>query len=455
MTSPLRVAIVGAGPSGFYAAQALLRQKELEVEIDFIDRLPTPYGLVRGGVAPDHQSIKKIARSYGKVATKPGVRFFGNVRLGSDITVDELVQRYDGIIYAVGNESDRKLGIPGEDLEGVYSATEFVFWYNGHPDYSDRDFNLSDAGRVAVIGNGNVAIDVARILGRDPEELADTDLPAAPLEELRRSKVREVALIGRRGPAQSAFSPKEIQEIGKLESCDLVISPEDATLDPASQGWMESGEASATVQANVDYVQEISQRGEGTRDRKIRCWFLASPVEFLGQDGRLTHVRFVRNILVERNGRLGSVSTDETWLEPFQLAFKAIGYRGVPIPGVPFRTDWGLIPNELGRVQHEAGGQVVPGQYVVGWAKRGPSGLIGSNRPDSKATVEAFLEDLPGLTRAAGGSDLADLLTERAVQWVSWEGWQRIDEEEIRRGQEAGKIREKFTSIEAMISFLG
>ena len=453
MTSPLRVAIIGAGPSGFYAAQALLRQKDFEVEVDLIDRLPTPYGLVRGGVAPDHQSIKKIARSYEKVATKPGVRFFGNVRLGSDVTVDELTQRYDGIIYAVGNESDRKLGIPGEDLDGVYSATEFVFWYNGHPDFVDREFSLSDAGRVAVIGNGNVAIDVARILGRDPAELADTDIPSAPLDELRRSKVREVVLVGRRGPAQAAFSPKEIQEIGKLDSCDLVITAQHAALDPASRAWMESEEASSTVRSNVDYVKEVSQRGEGEHTRKIRCWFLASPVEFVGQDGRLTHVRFVRNKLVERNGRLSATSTDETWLEPIQMAFKAIGYRGVPIPGVPFREDWGIIPNDAGRVLREAGGQVVPGQYVVGWAKRGPSGLIGSNRPDSKATVQAFLEDLPGLTRAPGG-DLAELLTERGVSWVSWERWKEIDEEEIRRGQDAGKIREKFTSIEGMLSFL-
>lgn len=451
---PIRVAIVGAGPSGFYAAQALLRHKDVQVEVDFIDRLPTPFGLVRGGVAPDHQSIKKIAKAYEGVAKTPGVRFFGNVTLGRDITVAELRERYDGIIYAVGNETDRKLGIPGEDLNGVYSATEFVFWYNGHPDYVDHGSRLDEARRVAVIGNGNVAMDVARVLGRAPDELAATDIAAGALEELHASSVREVILVGRRGPAQAAYSPKEIQEIGKLESCDLVITPRYAALDPATRAWMAEHQVPANVQSNIDYVNEVSLRGEGDNERKIRCWFLASPVEFIGEEGKLTHVKFRRNELVQRNGRLSAMPTEETWLEPVQLVFKAIGYRGVPIPGVPFREDWGLIPNEAGRVLHEAGGQVLPGQYVVGWAKRGPSGLIGSNRPDSKATVEAFLEDLPGLPAPSGGSDVGELLGERDVRFVSWADWTRLDAEELRLGEERGKVREKFVSIPEMLAFL-
>lgn len=451
----VRVAIVGAGPSGFYAAQALLRVDGLDVRIDFIDRLPTPYGLVRGGVAPDHQSIKRVVRSYARVAADPRVRFFGNVTLGRDLTVSELKQRYDAIVYAVGNESDRKLGIPGEDLEGVHSATEFVFWYNGHPDFRDGGTRLSDAQRVAVIGNGNVAMDVARILGRDPEELADTDVGAPALESLRASGVREVILVGRRGPLQAAFSPKEIRELGSLPSCDLVITPRYAALDPGTLAWMETHQVPPNVQANVDYVHEVSTRGEGTSDRKIRCWFLASPVEFIGENGRLTHIRFVRNELLERNGRLAAVPSDETWLEPVQLAFKAIGYRGVAIPGVPFREDWGIIPNEAGRVLHDAGGQVLPGQYVVGWAKRGPSGLIGSNRPDSQATVECLLEDLPDLPQPPGGPDLGALLDARGVRWVSWSDWERLDAEELRLGAERGKVREKFVSTDAMLEFLG
>ena len=449
----IKVAIVGAGPSGFYAAQALQRA-QLDIEVDFIDRLPTPYGLVRGGVAPDHPSIKRIVKSYDAVAQQPGVRFFGNVTLGRDITVDDLKARYDGIFYAVGNESDRKLGIPGEDLEGVHSATEFVFWYNGHPDFVDRGSRLDRARRVVVIGNGNVAMDVARVLGRDPEELAATDIPSAALEELRGSTVREVILIGRRGPAQAAYSPKEIQELGKLESCDLVITPRYAELDDATRTWMTDHQVPANVQANIDYVNEVSLRGEGERERKIRCWFLASPVEFIGQNGHLTHIRFVRNELVSRGGRLSALPTEESWLEPVQLAFKAIGYRGVPIPGVPFREDWGHIPNEAGRVLHDVRGQVLRGQYVVGWAKRGPSGLIGSNRPDSKATVEAFLEDLPTLPAPASEEDLALLLAARGVRAVSWEDWKRLEAEEDRAGAELGKVREKFTSVPQMLSFL-
>ena len=425
------------------------------MEVDFIDRLPTPYGLVRGGVAPDHQTIKRIAKSYGNVAKKDGVRFFGNVTLGTDVTVRELRSRYDAIFYAVGNESDRKLGIPGEDLDGVHSATEFVFWYNGHPDYVDRGSRLDEARRVAVIGNGNVAMDVARVLGREPDELASTDIAAPAIDSLRASSVREVILVGRRGPAQAAYSPKEIQEIGKLESCDLVITPRYAALDPATEAWMAENQVPANVQSNIDYVNEVSQRGEGDNERKIRCWFLASPVEFIGKDGKLTHIKFVRNELVPRGNRLSAMPTEETWLEPVQLAFKAIGYRGVPIPGVPFREDWALIPNDAGRVLHEAGGQVLPGQYVVGWAKRGPSGLIGSNRPDSKATVEAFLEDLPSLERAPGGSDLGKLLDERGVRWFSWADWLKLDAEELRLGEERGKVREKFISVPEMLEFLG
>ena len=450
----IKVAIVGAGPSGFYAAQALLRSKDLEVQVDLIDRLPTPFGLVRGGVAPDHQTIKRIAKTYEAVADKPQVRFFGNVTLGRDLTVADLKARYHGIIYAVGNESDQGLGIPGEDLEGVHSATEFVFWYNGHPDFVDRGSRLDRARRVAVIGNGNVAMDVARVLGRHPDELAPTDISSAALTELRSSTVREIILVGRRGPAQAAYSPKEIQEIGKLTSCDLVITPRYAELDEATRSWMADNQVPANVQANIDYVNEVSERGEGTQERKIRCWFLASPVEFIGQNGRLTHIRFVRNELVKRGGQLSALPTEETWLEPVQLAFKAIGYRGVAIAGVPFREDWGLIPNESGRVLHEAGGQVLPGQYVVGWAKRGPSGLIGSNRPDSNATVEAFLEDLPSLPAPSCTDDVDDLLRSRGVRAVSWQDWKRLDAEELRVGAELGKVREKFTSVPQMLDFL-
>jgi ferredoxin--NADP+ reductase len=456
---PLRVAVVGSGPSGFYAIQSLFkaRKKEgLQVSVDLFDRLPTPYGLVRGGVAPDHQNIKAVIKAYDKIAAEPGFRFFGHVVLGRDIQVADLLAHYDQVVYATGNESDRPMGIPGEDLSGVHSATEFVGWFNGHPDFRDRTFDLSNARRIAVVGNGNVAMDVVRVMARDPDELADTDIADYALEVLRQSAVEEIFLLGRRGPAQAAFSPKEIKEVGSLSYADLVIPEGQMDLDPLSRTWL-AEKADRDAQKNVEYLSEKAKEGPQGKRRRIICEFLVSPVEVLGEDGRCTAVRLERNQLYpEADGTPRPRGTGETRVEPVQLVFKAIGYKGVPIPGVPFDARRGIFPNRDGRLFDPERNEVRPGEYVVGWAKRGPTGLIGTNSPDSAATVDVMLEDLKAgrVEPAATPPDEAipALLAARGVDYASWEDWRHLDQDEVARGQGAGKIREKYTTLEEMMA---
>jgi len=451
---PLRVAIIGSGPSAFYAAEALFKSGRC-VRVDMFDRLPTPYGLVRGGVAPDHQKIKTVTKLYTKIADDPGFRFFGNVKLGRDLQVEDLTERYDQVVYAVGNESDRKMSVAGEGLDGVHSATSFVGWYNGHPDYRDLQFDLGSTTRAVVVGNGNVAIDVARILVRDPDELADTDIADHALEALRASRVREVVLLGRRGPAQAAFSPKEIQEVGDLSGVDVMVPSAEVELDPLSAEWLESS-ASRSAQRNVRYLVEQSQQPEGSAPRRVQCRFLVSPVELVGDGGRVSGVRLQHNELqADSRGTPRPTPVEKFEDLDAQLVFAAIGYRGVAIPGVPFDDGWGVIPNVDGRVQVARDGEVVPNQYVVGWAKRGPTGLIGTNSPDSKATVAAMLQDSAGRTSPAledgDASSIEQLLDDRGVAFVTYEDWQRLDQFELDRGREKGKIRDKLTSVAEML----
>ncbi|MDE0895478.1 MAG: FAD-dependent oxidoreductase [Planctomycetota bacterium] len=453
---PVRVAIIGSGPSGFYAADALFKVEGLHVRCDVFDRLPMPYGLVRGGVAPDHQKMKNVTRVYEKIAADDRFRFFGNVKLGGDLTVEDLTEHYDQIVYAVGNEEARELGIRGEDLEGVCSATEFVYWYNGHPDYRDREFDLSKVRRVAVVGNGNVAIDVCRILIQDPERLASTDIADYALETLRASTVEEVLLLGRRGPAQAAFSPKEIKEIAGLEGVDLIMEPNAMELDPVSHQWLEGASAPKSATKNVAFLTEASKQ-EATGGRRLDCRFLVSPVELTGVDGVLTGVRLQLNrIFATDDGTPRPKGTNEHVDEEVQMIFKAIGYRGTPIPGVPFREDWGIIPNDEGRVTSE--GETVAGQYVVGWAKRGPLGLIGTNSPDSKATVAKMVEDLPGAAAGplpeGGAEAICNLLKSREVRYVTFAEWQKIDGLELQRGEASGQVRTKFTQVEEFLGAL-
>ena len=451
---PLRVAVVGSGPSGFYAVQALFKSN-LVVRVDMFDRLPTPYGLVRGGVAPDHQKIKNVIRIYTKIAATEGFRFFGNVMLGRDLQIDDLTARYDQVVLATGNESDRKMGVPGEELAGVYSATEFVGWFNGHPDFQDLEFDLANAKRVAVVGNGNVAMDVARVLAKRPEELAPTDITQNAVDRLETSAVEEIILLGRRGPAQAAFSPKEIKEVGGLEHADLVVPAEEAALDDLSATWLEE-KADRDARKNVAYLTEHVARGEGSNPRKIRCRFLVSPAEFLGEGGMLTAVKLQKNELhPDSHGTPRPRGTETFDTIPVDLVFKAIGYRGVPIPGIPFHERWGIIPNDEGRVlTAQDDGDVVPGLYVVGWAKRGPTGLIGTNSPDSQATVAKMLEDVASATPASEDADIAELLASRGVDAVSFADWELLDADEVARGQAAGKLREKVTSIDGMMKVI-
>ncbi len=447
---PLHVAIVGSGPSGFYAAEALLKTPGLQVRVDMFDRLPTPYGLVRGGVAPDHQKIKNVVMVYEKVAANPAFRFFGNVMLGRDIQVSDLRQHYDQVVYAVGNESDRRLGIPGEDLAGNHSATAFVGWYNAHPDYRENSFDLSQE-RAAVIGIGNVAMDVTRILAEDPDQLAATDIASHALAALRASRVKEIYLLGRRGPAQAAYSPAEIEELGELASADLVVDPKEAAVDEVSQKDL----ADPANKKNVDYVQEIALRGAGTKAKKIFLRFCVSPVEVIG-NGRTTSLKLEKNRLVpDGKGGAKAQGTGSFETIPMGLVFRSVGYRGVPIAGVPFDEKAGKIPNAEGRVLG-ADQQALQGEYVVGWAKRGPSGLIGTNRADSVATVKGMTEDaaagkFPGASGDVSPAAVPALLKSRSVAFVSFGDWKVLDRIEVETGRKAGKIREKFTRVTDML----
>ncbi|OGS00988.1 MAG: NADP oxidoreductase [Elusimicrobia bacterium RBG_16_66_12] len=451
---PLCVAVIGAGPSGFYAVEALLKTPGLNVRVDLFDRLPSPYGLARGGVAPDHQKIKAVTAVYDRVASDPRVRFFGNVKLGRDVTVDDLRERYDQIVYAVGCESDRKMGIPGEELKGSYSATDFVGWYNGHPDYRDLPFDLS-CEAAAVVGIGNVAIDVVRILAQDPEILARTDIAEHAVSALRKSKVKRVYLLGRRGPVQAAFSPKEIEELGEIERADLIVKEDEIKLDEVSK----AGLCDASAKKNYDYLCEAVHKGAGSKDHKILARFSVSPVELIGKDGRVSAIKLERNNL-EPDGK-GSVkargSGQFETIEGVGLVFRSVGYRGIPVPGVPFDEKAGRVANDNGRVVAAAGGPVVLSEYVVGWAKRGPSGLIGTNRACSVATAATMVEDLKAGRLAQRGVDASmestpRLLASKGVKVVSFAQWKAIDKLEVENGKKAGKIREKFTRVSEMLA---
>jgi ferredoxin/flavodoxin---NADP+ reductase len=397
---PLRVAIVGSGPAGFYAAEHLFKKGDLNVQVDMFDRLPTPFGLVRFGVAPDHQKIKSVTRVFDRIARHECFRFYGNVEIGRDLTLDELKQRYHQICFATGAQTDRRMEIPGEDLPRSHPATEFVAWFNGHPDYRDYEFDLS-AERVAVVGVGNVAVDVARILCRTPEELARTDIADHALEALSRSKVREVYMLGRRGPAQAAFTNPEVRELGELEGADVHVPADEAELDPLSLKEVEASDDD-TLRKKVEIVQDFAKRERTGKPRLLTLRFLVSPTELVaGEDGGVRLMRLVRNRLVDEDGKLGCRATAHTEELPVDLVFRSVGYRGVPIEGLPFHERWGLIPNELGRVTDPESSRPLRGMYVSGWIKRGPSGVIGTNKKDGAETAAAMLED------AAAGALLA------------------------------------------------
>lgn len=450
---PLRVAIIGAGPSGFYAAGALLQQKEIIVLVDMFDRLPTPHGLVRYGVAPDHQKIKSVAKVYDRTAADPRFRFFGNVDLGRAITHADLRRHYDQIVYAVGAQADRKLNIPGEDWAGSFSATEFVAWYNGHPDFADLALDLSCEAAV-VVGVGNVAMDVARILAKSVDELRSTDITDYALETLATSRIKDIYVLARRGPAQVKFTPPEIKEFGELTIADVVVSEADLLLDPASAA---EAAADPETQRNLAYLQEYAARPLTGKARRVHFRFLTSPVELLGDDGRVSAVRVEKNELrADDKGSLNAHGTGEFETIPAGLILRSVGYKGIPLADVPYDKRSGIIPNAQGRVKEPERGQVVVGEYVVGWAKRGPSGVIGTNKPDAIETVTNMLADLFVITPAPQPDPAAidALLEERQIQVVTIDGWRILDRLETENGKALDKPRVKFTRIQDMLAAL-
>ncbi len=454
---PLRVAIIGSGPAAFYAAEHLLKAPDRAVRVDMFDRLPTPYGLVRGGVAPDHQKIKSVIAIYEKIAAHPGFRFFGNVEFGRDLSRADLERHVHAILYACGAQTDKRLGIPGEDRAGSHSATEFVAWYNGHPDFRDRQFDLS-VERVAVIGVGNVAVDVARILCLTPEELRETDMADDAIEALSGSRVKEISILGRRGPVQAAFTTVEVKELGELLGADVCVRPEEVAIDPISAAELET--ARSATKAKVEIVQEFSRRTPAGKPRRLNLRFLVSPLELLGEgDSPVTSLRLAKNRLVKNAaGAVVTEPTGEIEELPAGLVFRSVGYRGVPLPDVPFDERAGLIPNAKGRVLDPATGSPLPGHYATGWIKRGPTGVIGNNKADSVETVNALLEDAAAgtlLTPARPDpTDLEALVRERQPAFVSFADWKRLDRIEVERGQALGRPRVKFTSIEEMLGAL-
>lgn len=455
----MRVAIIGSGPAGFYAAEALLKRTDTIVHVDMFDRLPTPYGLVRGGVAPDHQNIKAVTRVYEKTAARPTFRFLGNVRLGRDVTVEELRRHYHQIVYAVGNEADRRLGIPGEGMPRCTPAAVFIGWYNGHPDYRQAKIDLS-VSRVAVVGNGNVAIDAARILLRTPAELEKTDIAAHALEALRNSRVREVFLLGRRGPEQASFTPPELKELGEMEDVDPIVAPGELAgcVIPETAG-------NSQQEKNLKILQSFAARQPGAKSqssektKKLHLRFLVSPAEVIaGADGKVAGLALEKNRLeVQPDSTVSARGTGEIEVLDVGMVLPAIGFAAERITGVPYDEKARIIANEDGRVVDSVSRTVIANEYVVGWARTGPQGLIGSHKGASAHVVEHMMADGAGLeARALPEREAIDLLLrQRGVQIVTFDDWKRLDDVEVARGERRGAPRDKVVDVEAMLAVLG
>ncbi|MFI5955093.1 FAD-dependent oxidoreductase [Cryptosporangium sp. NPDC051539] len=436
---PLRVAVVGSGPSGIYAAEALTRQTDVDVEVDVIDRLPTPFGLVRYGVAPDHLSIRGIRETLWRLLREPSVRFLGNVELGTDLTVDELRRHFDAVVYTFGASADRRLGIPGEDLPGSLPATDVVAWYCGHPDAARGAVEeaLLTARSAVVVGVGNVALDVGRVLARCAYggALDHTDMPEHVLTALGSCPVRQIHLLGRRSPAHAAFTTKELRELGKLDGVAVRVDPADLAPHPVTDALVESDRV---VARNVDVMREwaAAPRSGATG---VHLRFFTRPVEILGT-GRVEGVVVERTALTPDGSVVG---TGERSVIEAQLVVRSVGYRGVPLPGLPFDQTANVVPHERGRVARDGG--AVAGEYVAGWIKRGPTGVIGTNKADAHETVAALLADatagaLPPAERPDRDA-LTDLLSDRGVRVFTLDDWRTIDTAEIALGESRGRAR--------------
>ena len=430
--SGLRVAVIGSGPAGVYAAGALLKSGGDDVRVDVLDRLPAPYGLVRYGVAPDHVKMKAVDRALAKVLQDEKVRFLGNVEAGTDVTLPELRRHYDAVVYATGAAVDRRLGIPGEDLTGSFSATDLVAWYSGHPDALLDVFTLKSR-KVVVIGVGNVAVDVVRVLAKTAADLSPTDVPGHVLEVLDASAAEEITMVGRRGPAHAKFTTKELRELGEIANADVVVDPADLELTDEDR---ELVEGDRTLKANYEVLRGWAEREPEGRPRTIRLRFRLRPAEVLGDDV-VTGVRFDRvSPALEETGESVDV--------PAEMLLRSVGYRGVEMPGLPFDDRNGVVPNDAGRVRAESG--EVPGLYVAGRIKRGPTGVIGTNKHDAVETVATLLEDAEAgrLPSASGDPDaLVETLRGRGVRPVEWDGWEAIDaaERELGAGREADRVK--------------
>jgi ferredoxin--NADP+ reductase len=448
MSGPLRVAVVGSGPAGFYAAGALL-DADIAVEVDMVERLPTPWGLVRLGVAPDHPKLKTVSRAFERVALKPGFRFFGNVEVGRDLSPGDLTRLYDAVIYAFGAQSDRRLDIPGEDLPGSWSATELVAWYNGHPDFQALEFDLN-VERAVVIGNGNVALDVARMLALTPEELVPTDTTDPAIDAIGASTISEIVVVGRRGPAQASWTTQELKELGDLAGADVVVDSAELELDAASEASLDQDTNS---KRNMEVLREFAAREPTGKPVTVRLRFLASPVALHGEE-KVESIELVRNKLDEQDGRLVAVPTDERETLECGLVFRSVGYRGVGLPDLPFEERRGTIRNELGRIV-DGDGNPVAQSYCAGWIKRGPTGIIGTNKKDATETVTQLLEDVRAgrvVHREEVTTDAVEvLLAGRDVRAVMYAGWTSIDELERAAGEKLGRPRVKLRTWDELL----
>ncbi|MGW7541909.1 FAD-dependent oxidoreductase [Streptomyces sp. NPDC054770] len=427
----LRVAVVGSGPSGCYTAQNLV-QLDPTVRVDVLDRLPCPYGLVRYGVAPDHEKIKSLQGNLRTVLEHERVRFLGGVRIGGrgGLPVERLRELYHAVVYCVGAATDRRLGIPGEELPGSWSATEFVSWYSAHPDAIDAGF-VRDARSAVVIGVGNVAVDVARMLARGVAELSPTDMPQEALAELAASRIRDVHVVGRRGPSQARFTTKELRELGGLPGTEVLLDPDELALDPA---YADPSGLPAAQRRNVEVLRDWGGAGGRGAERSIWLRFFLRPVELLADGGRVGAVLFERT-QIDARGRVRGTGQYEA--VEAQLVLRSVGYRGVPLDGLPFDEETGTVPHEGGRVLH--GCFSTPGDYVAGWIKRGPTGVIGTNRPDAKETVTSLLADAPALLRKQVPEDPVAALRAAGIEPVPWTGWQAIERAEAALGARLGR----------------
>jgi ferredoxin--NADP+ reductase len=449
--SRTRIAIVGAGPAGAFTAGQLLRHGDW-AEIDLIERLPTPWGLLRAGVAPDHGEIKRLDETFDRTVFRRGCRFFGNVTVGTDVSHGDLMRRYHAVVYAVGAQTDRSLGIPGEDLSGSLPATAFVGWYNGHPDYRDLEPDLS-ARTAVIIGNGNVAADVARLLTRDPDELARTDVADHALHALRRSQVERVVVLGRRGPAQVAFTSAELRELGRMDGVQVLVDPAEVELDPVSAEWLDE-EGTFTARRNVEQLRAYaSAPPDPSARRTIELRFLRSPVAIRGTD-RVEAIEVVTNAIARDDAgvlRARPVS-DATETIECGLVLRSVGYQAVPLPDVPFDDRAYVLPNDRGRVLDLDTGEQVRGVYAVGWIKRGPTGILGTNKRDAEETVGSLVADLRAgaLNQPPESGGVEELLAGRE-DVVTVDGWRTIDREELAAGEAGERPRVKLAERDALL----